>query len=381
MMQWIQSTLTQPQRQKQRQPQKQPHSQKQIHPQLQKQPQPPQRQDIQKQWMRSLCVGAVVLMASSALQAKQVLCVFDLVGKNGDVYSLMKDYQLAAKNWGAEIELKVGQNEAVIAEDFKAGKCDAVSITGMRSRQFNSFTGSLDAIGAIPDLNFAIKVMQGLSSPTFSKYMRQGQYEVVGVVPVGDAYLLVNDRSINTVAKAAGKKIAVLDYDQAQKIMVQQIGAQAVSADVTNFGSKFNNGQVDIIGAPAAAFKPLELHKGLGTKGAIVNYPILQVTGSIIIRSDRFPTGYGQKSRDWIKTQLPRAVQILSKMKADIPAKYWMQVSPADQPGYQKMMRESRINLTKQGVYHKQMMKLLWQFRCKQAPSNFECSLQDENYK
>ena len=51
--------------------------------------------------------------------------------------------------------------------------------------------------------------------------------------------------------------------------MVQQIGAQAVSADVTNFGAKFNNGQVDIIGAPAAVFKPLELHKGLGTKGRL----------------------------------------------------------------------------------------------------------------
>ena len=45
---------------------------------------------------------------------------FDFVGKNGDVYALMKDYQLAAKNWGADIELKVNQNEAVIAEDFKA---------------------------------------------------------------------------------------------------------------------------------------------------------------------------------------------------------------------------------------------------------------------
>jgi hypothetical protein len=73
--------------------------------------------------------------------------------------------------------------------------------------------------------------------------------------------------------------------------MVQQVGAQAVSADVTNFGAKFNNHQVDIIGAPAAAFKPLELQKGLGTKGAIVNYPILQVTGNIIIRPDKFPAG------------------------------------------------------------------------------------------
>ena len=330
---------------------------------------------------KTLLMTAGLMTVVSTAQAKQVMCVFDLVGKNGDVFALMKDYQLAAKQWGADIELKVGQNEAVIAEDFKAGKCDAVSITGMRGRQFNNFTGSLDAIGAIPNLKLAVQVMQGLASPTFAKHMKKGNYEVAGVVPVGDAYLMVRDRSINTVAKAAGKKIAVLDYDQAQKIMVQQIGAQAVNSDVTNFGSKFNNGQVDIIGAPAAVFRPLELHKGLGTKGAIVNYPILQVTGNVIIRADKFPAGFGQKSRDWIKTQLPRANQILGKMKADIPAKYWMNVPAGDQPGYQKLMRESRIALTKQGVYNKQMMKLLWQFRCKSAPTNFECSMQEENYK
>ncbi len=339
-----------------------------------------ERKKIMK-WSHALIVATGLLAAASTTQAKQVMCVFDLVGKNGDVFTLMKDYQLAAKNWGADLELKVNSNEAVIAEDFKAGKCDAVSITGMRGRQFNNFTGSLDAIGAIPDLNLAVKIMQGLANPNFAKYMTNGKYEVVGVIPVGDAFLMVNDRNINTVAKAAGKKIAVLDYDQAQKIMVQQIGAQAVSADVTNFGSKFNNGQVDIIGAPAAVFKPLELHKGLGSKGAIVNYPLLQVTGNIIIRPDKFPAGYGQKSRDWIKTQLPRANSIIGKMKADIPAKYWMQVPEGDKPGYQKLMRESRISLTKQGVYNKQMMKILWQFRCKNDPKNFECALQDENYK
>ena len=332
-------------------------------------------------WSKTLLLGMSLCAVTGVAQAKQVMCVFDLVGKSGDVFTLMKDYQLAAKNWGADIELRVGQNEAVIAEDFKAGKCDAISVTGMRGRQFNDFTGSLDAIGAIPDLKLAVKVMQGLASPTFAKHMVHGKYEVVGVIPVGDAYLMVNDRNINTVAKAAGKKIAVLDYDEAQKIMVQQIGAQAVSADVTNFGAKFNNGQVDIIGAPAAVFKPLELHKGLGSKGAIVNYPILQVTGNLIIRPDKFPAGYGQKSREWVKSQLPRAFGILGKMKSDIPQKYWMQVPSADKPGYQKLMRESRVDLTKRGIYDKRMMKLLWQFRCKEDPKNFECSLQDENYK
>jgi len=333
------------------------------------------------QWFKTLMLATGVAVVSAGAQAKQTICVFDIVGKSGDVYALMKDYQLAAKTWGADIELKVGTNEAVIAEDFKAGKCDGVSITGMRGRQFNKFTGSLDAIGAITDLKLAVKVMQGLASPVFGKLMVNGKYEVVGVIPVGDAYLLVNDRNINTVAKAAGKKIAVLDYDEAQKIMASQVGAQAVSSDITNFGAKFNNGQVDIIGAPAAAFKPLELHKGLGTKGAIVNYPILQVTGNLIIHPDKFPAGFGQKSREWVKSQLPRAFGILGKMKADIPQKYWMEVPESDKPGYQKLMRESRINLTAKGIYDKRMMKLLWQFRCKENPKNFECGLQDENYK
>jgi hypothetical protein len=112
-----------------------------------------------------------------------------------------------------------------------------------------------------------------------------------------------------------------------------------------------------------------------------VNYPILQVTGNIIIRPDKFPAGFGQKSREWVKGELPRAFGILGKMKADIPSKYWMDIPAADKPGYQKMMREARIDLTKRGIYDKRMMKLLWQFRCKQDPKNFECALQDENYK
>lgn len=317
---------------------------------------------------------------SSTVQAKQTFCVFDLVGTQGDVYALMKDYQLAAKQWGADLELKAYTDERVLTEDFKAGKCEGASITGMRGRQFNSFVGSIDAIGALPDLKLAVKVMQTLADPRFASDMKNGAYEIVGIVPVGDAYLFVNDRNINTVAKAAGKKIAILDYDTAQKKLVQQIGAQAVSADVTNFGSKFNNGQVDIIGAPAAVFRPLELYKGLGSKGAIVNYPILQVSGNLIIHSAKFPAGFGQKSRTWIKGQLPRAFGILDKMKQDIPAKYWMNVPEGDKVGYQKMMREARIHLTKEGIYNQKMMELLWRARCAENRQNFECTLPDEQY-
>ncbi len=80
-----------------------------------------------------------------------------------------------------------------------------------------------------------------------------------------------------------------------------------------------------------------------------MNYPILQVTGNIIIR----PVNSLQVLVIYVnglKANYHVPLGIQGKMKADIPAKYWMQVPAADQPGYQKMMRESRIDLTKRGV-------------------------------
>ncbi len=326
----------------------------------------------------AMAMAAATLAVSANTAQAQVVCVFDLLGTSGDTYAMMKDYALAASSWGAKVTLKPYTDERVASEDFKAGQCDGVALTGMRGRQFNSFVGSLDAIGAIPSNAAARAVMQLVAKPQLAGDMVQSGYEVVGVMPLGSAYLFVNDRNINTLAKAAGKKIAVLDYDKAQKQMVQRVGAQPVSADITTFGGMFNNGQVDIVGAPAVAFKPLELHKGLGSKGAIARFPILQVTGNVIIRQNKFPAGFGQKSRDWVATQLPRAMSMIDKMEKDIPAKYWMDIPPNDQVGYIKLMREARIELTKDGFYNTKMMSLLKRVRCQQNPSSFECALKDE---
>ena len=41
--------------------------------------------------------------------------------------------------------------------------------------------------------------------------------------------------------------------------MASQLGAQTVSSDITNFGAKFNNGQVDICWCQQQRLTPLEL--------------------------------------------------------------------------------------------------------------------------
>lgn len=43
-------------------------------------------------------LGLMTTLTMNSAQAKQTFCVFDLVGTQGDVYALMKDYQLASKN-------------------------------------------------------------------------------------------------------------------------------------------------------------------------------------------------------------------------------------------------------------------------------------------
>jgi hypothetical protein len=104
---------------------------------------------MKKTNMLATAIVTASVAFSSAAQAKQTLCVFDLLGTGGDVYAMMKDYSLASAKWGADIVLKPYTDERIAAEDFKAGQCDAVSLTGLRGRQFNTFTGSIDSIGAI----------------------------------------------------------------------------------------------------------------------------------------------------------------------------------------------------------------------------------------
>ncbi|WP_288497383.1 putative solute-binding protein, partial [uncultured Acinetobacter sp.] len=277
-----------------------------------------------------------------------------------------------------DIDLRAVTDERLAAEDLKVGKCDGAIISGLRGRQFNKYIGSLDAIGALTDMKTAISAYKLLSLPRAAEKMVNGPYEIAGLGTIGPAYLFVNDKNINTLAKAAGKKIGVFRYDEAQPKLVQQVGAQAVSVDVTSAGAKFNNHEIDILPAPVVAFKPFELYKGLGEKGGIVKFPLTQISANFIIRKDKFPQGFGQKSRTWVASQLGRTFNIVAKYEKEIPAKYWMNIPANEQLNYIKMMRESRIALTKSGIYDPKMMNFLKKVRCKENPSSFECSLNDE---
>ena len=90
------------------------------------------------------------LLSSISLSAhaleKRKFCVFDIIGANGDIYNIMKDYKTAAVAWGVDVELKPFTDEKIAAEDLKAGQCDAAVLTGMSgSDALRGVLASLDS--------------------------------------------------------------------------------------------------------------------------------------------------------------------------------------------------------------------------------------------
>lgn len=340
---------------------------------------------------QSVWAAGILGLVMSGAQAQQKVCVFDILGANGDAFNTAKDYALEMQRHGADMALKVYIDERVAVEDYRTGQCDAVMATALRTRAFNPLTAALDSVGASTivkngKLDMAAseevvrRAIQTFTSPKAAHLMVQGGHEVGGLVPMGAAYAFVNDRAISNLEAASGKRVAAFDHDKAQAELISQVGARPVAVDVTNFGTMFNNGNVDVIMAPSLAYKPLELHKGLGTKGAVHRFPLTILTYQMVFRPDRFPAGFGQKSREVWLSRFDQVLQLTRKADATIPAGLWMDPSPVDAERYVQLMRDGRIEMANKGFYDKRGLKILKRLRCDVYPGAAECSLPTENW-
>lgn len=333
------------------------------------------------------CVGA--LLASTAYGANQRVCVYDMLGTGGDLYNVARDYAITMQKYGASIELKGYTDERVATEDFRTGQCDGLIATGLRTRQFNQITGTIDALGAttivrngkidVPaSYEVVRRLIQTFASPRAQSLMVNDNYEVGGILPLGAAYPFVNDRHITNVEGLAGKRIAAFDYDKAQAVMIQRIGAQPVSADITTFAPKFNNGMVDMVGAPAMAYKPLELYKGIGKKGGITRFPLLILTYQVILNRTKFPPGFGEHSRNYWLAHFDGALALIANAENSIPKSVWMELAGDNAVKYTLMLRQARVDIAEQGLYDKRALRIIKKVRCSINPSDSECSTQAE---
>jgi len=320
----------------------------------------------------------IVALLKTAPAFGQSICVFDPLGAQGDNYSMLKDYALIATQWGANLELKPFSDEHLATESFKSGKCDGVAISGIRARQFNNFAGSIDSVRGVVTEEAYRLVLDLMANPKLNADMMSNGTEVAGISPLGFAYVITNSKNLNTMQSFYNKRFGVLSYDKAQSVIVDKIGAIPVSLELSQIGSAFNMGRVDAVELPALAFKPLELGKGVGSKGAIVKFPIGSITYDLLINPEKFPMGYGQKSRLWFASEFDRQMSNVHKIESAINKNYWIDLSESEVKNYDYVLRLARVSLTKQDVYNKKMMHILKNVRCNLKRSESECLLNDE---
>lgn len=326
--------------------------------------------------MFRLLFSILLLLTSSALFAyeKRTLCVWDIVGNAGPIADAVKEYQLEALKWGVDFQVVVNTSERVITEQFRARQCDAAVISELRIRNFVKFAGSLFAVGGIPDFEHLRLMHQLLATPQSADKMREGPFEIAGIVPGGAVYVFVRDRTIDSLQKAVGKKVAVMGDDKYQQQMVELIGATPVSVTEATAGSMFNNGALDVLPAPAVAYGPLELYRGLTPNGGIIRFPLSQISAQVIFWHERFPKEYGQKSREFFYANFDRALHEITKAESQIDEKWWVDIPDADKAQYDTLMDEVRIQAVQAGYWDGEMIKLQRRVRCKFDPKRAECS-------
>ncbi len=326
----------------------------------------------------SLCMVSLCALgfASNAFAGEpKTLCVYDPSGANGDAYATMKDYQVAAAGWGVDFTLKPYTNEKTAADDFKADKCDAAFLTGVRARGFTKFAATVEALGATPSYELLGEAIKLMAQPKVAKKMKTGDYETAMVMPMGAVYIMVRDRAWNNLEAFAGKRISTIGFDAAATHMVKLAGASMVAADISTFGGIFNNGAADICYSPATAFKPLELEKGVKDKGGILKYPIAQLTGQVLVHASKFTPEFLQSSRQYGADNYKKILQLSTKADASIASKYWIDIDDEARARYDALFQSVRIKLRDdEQIYDKEMLGLMRRLRCKEDNKRPECA-------
>ncbi|WP_250657203.1 putative solute-binding protein [Alkalimarinus coralli] len=301
-------------------------------------------------------------------------CVWDPVGTGGPVVSMVKELIPKSMSWGVKLNIEAYTDEKVAANDFKGKACDAVLLTDASIRDFNHFTSTVNAVGAIPGEPELRTLLTTLSSPKAAKLMRQDHYEIAGILPIGPVFVFVRDKAIDNVEQFQGQKMAVLNGDPVGTKMVRRVGGSPVPSSLANFAGMFNNGSVDIVFAPAVAFNTMELYKGLEAGGGILEYPLLHTSLQIVIHHALFPDDYGQKLRDYSLSRLDSMLAIVKAAESEIPDEYWIKIAETDKSKYNEYMRDSRLSLRDEGLYEPKALRLMRKVRCKHTPSDGECA-------
>src|SRR5690554_7588245 len=95
----------------------------------------------------------------------------------------------------------------------------------------------------------------------------------------------------------------------------------------------------------------MELYKGIGDNGGIVNYPFTQITLQLVGRKDKFPQEVAQLIREDFYSRFQEVEEMVAKQTGDVPESVWIEIPDEDKADYQSVMQDARIKLRDRDYY------------------------------
>lgn len=321
--------------------------------------------------------GASSVSANATSKIPVRFCVWDPVGRTGPFMNFFKGTVAEAFRWGYDLQMEAYTDESVAANDFKSGQCDAVLLTNILAKDFLPFTGAFGAPGGVRSIEELKTLSASLNNPKALPLIKYNDYELGGLYPIGEIYTFVQDRSKTRISDVSGRKVSILNNDVASMKFVEMVGASPVHTSLATWAGQFNNGNVDVMFAPALAYNTFELYKGLGAEGGIIDHSILYAVMEVVVNSKRAPEGLANHFRQHALTRFDELENTVNQAYSEIPANYWVKLEDEQREEYEDMIKKVRLTLRDEKVYDSKAVSILWKIRCKYDPGAKECSTQE----
>ena len=300
-------------------------------------------------------------------------CVWDVLGKQGPIYTSTVDQQLRLKHYGITMEVEAYTDEQDVVDKLISGDCDTSIMSGAQASQFNDFTGSIESLGGVPSRRHMKYLLQVLASTHAHKKMMQGNYQIVGVIPIGFNYLFTHDGKKPTLKRSFSGKAAVVGDDVSQKALYSAFDMKTITGKNTAAAAgAYNLSDADVVMSPLVGYNMFNLGAGL-KHGSIVDYPLSQMTLQVVSRLDRIPLEVGQFLREDLFVKLNMLYREVEKNTREVPREKMYKFSPREERILDTKLASIRDEVTKKGGYNKSMMKLQKKIRCKIDKQRQEC--------
>jgi len=326
--------------------------------------------------MKKICLALILSGTAAASWAEdQVWCAYDPIGSQGDITRRLNDIRLYAQQYQVKFKVVTYQKEQQAIQAFDDGKCSGLAASNFNTYRYNQFMGSTAGIGLIPNNRTAKSFLQLLNHPTIEKRLVSKNYEAVGMIPIGTAYMVLKNKKLSRVAQLRNQRIGVLPNNPPQQALVGSVGAQPVYVDLSNAIAQFKQNKIDIVPAPVYGLLPYNLQKEFGPDTQVINFPLAYFGVNLIIKPQAYPANFGRKIRGWFVHNSQLLTNRATQWENHLPAYYWVDVSFYEKQSYDVMVAKIRNQYVLSGYYDAYFVQLMKRLRCMDDPRYFECPI------